>query len=87
MYTIHVLALPLQAMPPHLTGRIRYDPPMPPARDQLTQRVFMGSIIKCIAVYEDPWWRADPATNMSFAFDPASHGAMRVAFDITPPGI
>ena len=43
---------------------------MQPARDQLTQRVFMGSIVKCIAVYDSPWWRSDPSTNISFAFDP-----------------
>lgn len=29
------------AMPPHLAGRIAYDPPMPAARDQLTQRMPM----------------------------------------------
>ena len=46
------------AMPPHLTGRIHYDPPLPPARDQLTQRAPMGAIIKALVVYDTPWWRA-----------------------------
>ena len=40
------------------------------ARDQLPQRVFMGSIIRCIATYEEPWWREDKATNFTFGFDP-----------------
>ena len=46
------------AMPPHLTGRIHYDPPLPAARDQLTQRSPMGAIIKALVVYDSPWWRA-----------------------------
>ena len=46
------------AMPPHLTGRMHYDPPLPPARDQLTQRAPMGAIIKALVVYDTPWWRA-----------------------------
>ena len=46
------------AMPPHLTGRIHYDPPLPAARDQLTQRSPMGAIIKALVVYDKPWWRS-----------------------------
>ncbi|MGH2406243.1 MAG: flavin monoamine oxidase family protein [bacterium] len=45
------------ALPPTLAGRIHYDPPMPAARDQLTQRVPMGSVIKCVAFYDQPFWR------------------------------
>jgi monoamine oxidase len=46
------------AMPPHLTGRIHYEPPLPAARDQLTQRAPMGAIIKALVVYDTPWWRS-----------------------------
>jgi monoamine oxidase len=45
------------AMPPHLTARIHYEPPLPAARDQLTQRAPMGAIIKALIVYDSPWWR------------------------------
>jgi monoamine oxidase len=45
------------AMPPHLTGRIHYSPPLPAARDQLTQRSPMGALIKVLVVYDTPWWR------------------------------
>lgn len=45
------------AVPPALAGRIEYDPPLPPARDQLTQRLPQGSVIKCFAVYDRPFWR------------------------------
>lgn len=44
-------------MPPHLTGRIHYSPPLPAARDQLTQRSPMGAIIKALVIYDTPWWR------------------------------
>ena len=33
-------------MPPHLTGRLTYDPPLPRKRAQLVQRAPMASIIK-----------------------------------------
>lgn len=40
-----------------MAGRIRYNPPMPPSRDTLTQRVFMGSIIKTHMYYKTPFWK------------------------------
>ncbi len=45
------------AMPPHLAGRIHYDPPMPPSRAQLTQRVPMGCCAKILISYDRPFWR------------------------------
>jgi len=45
------------AIPPLLAGSIVYSPPMPPIRDQLTQRMPQGCIIKVIVIYEKPFWR------------------------------
>ncbi|ELR99082.1 flavin monoamine oxidase family protein [Gloeocapsa sp. PCC 73106] len=45
------------AMPPHLAGRIVYDPPLPPKRQQLTQRFPMGTVAKILISYETPFWR------------------------------
>jgi monoamine oxidase len=45
------------AMPPTLTGRIRYKPPMPAARDALIQRMPMGTAIKTMIRYSAPFWR------------------------------
>ncbi|MGL5080481.1 MAG: flavin monoamine oxidase family protein [Microcoleaceae cyanobacterium] len=45
------------AMPPHLAGKISYDPPMPPLRQQLTQRMPMGCCAKLLISYETPFWR------------------------------
>ena len=46
------------AIPPTLAGRVAYDPPLPGFRDQLTQRMPQGTVIKCMAVYDEPFWRA-----------------------------
>lgn len=49
------------AIPPHLTGRIEYDPPLSifdgGSRDQVVQRLPMGSTIKVQCSYPTPFWR------------------------------
>ena len=47
------------AIPPTLAGRHRLHPAMPALRDQLTQRMPMGTVIKVQCVYDEPFWRAD----------------------------
>jgi len=46
------------AIPPVLAGRIHYTATLPAKRDQLTARMPMGSVIKYVAMYERPFWRA-----------------------------
>jgi len=69
------------AIPPTLAGRIDYQPQLPPLRDQLTQRVPQGILIKAEAVYDRPFWR-DAGFNGTTVSDtdPAN-----VTFDNTPP--
>ncbi len=69
------------AVPPTLAGRITYDPLLPGVRDQLTQRLPMGAVIKCLAVYDRPWWR-DEGLSGSAATDVAPVG---LTFDNSPP--
>ena len=69
------------AIPPTLAGRIAYDPPLPPARDQLTQRVPAGSVIKCNVAYETPFWRDEGLTGQANA----DTGPVKVTFDNSPP--
>ena len=75
------------AISPALTARIEYDPALPTARDQLTQRVPMGSVIKCMAIYDEPFWRADGLSGQAVSIE----GPARVVFDNTPasgsPGV
>ncbi|KAK6473519.1 amine oxidase [Huso huso] len=47
----------ISAIPPGLSMNIHYDPPLPPVRNQLIQRVPMGSIIKCMMYYKQAFWR------------------------------
>ena len=71
----------LITLPITLTGRIEYDPVMPSWRDQLTQRVPMGSAIKVQALYEEPFWRKDGLTGFSIG----DGHPCQFTFDNTPP--
>ena len=72
----------LVTVPPTLAGRLEYEPPLPPWRDQLTQQVPMGSVIKLYAVYETPFWR-DEGLSGQVGSDT---GPVKVTFDNGPPG-
>ena len=69
------------AIPPALAGRIDYSPVMPALRDQLTQRMPMGTVIKVQCVYDEPFWRADGLAGQATS----DTGPVRVTFDNTPP--
>ncbi len=69
------------ALPPTLTCRIAYDPPMPALRDQLTQRIPQGAVIKCMAIYERPFWRERGLTGQATSTD----GPVKLTFDNSPP--
>lgn len=75
------------ALPPTLAGRIAYEPALPAARDQLTQRVPQGTAAKCLAVYDEPFWRADRLTGQAVS----DEGPVNVTFDASPasgaPGV
>jgi monoamine oxidase len=75
------------ALPPHLAGRIVYTPQLPALRDQLTQRMPIGSLIKTIGVYDKPFWRAQ-GLNGQVTSD---QGPVKVTFDASPasgtPGV
>jgi monoamine oxidase len=69
------------ALPPTLTSRIAYDPPLPAMRDQLTQRIPQGTVIKCIAIYPEPFWRARGLTGQATSIE----GPVKLTFDNSPP--
>jgi monoamine oxidase len=69
------------AVPPTLAGRIWYDPPLPGYRDQLTQRVPMGAVIKCFAIYDEPFWRAQGLSGSAVS----SEGPLTLTVDNSPP--
>jgi monoamine oxidase len=55
------------AVPPVLAGRIHYSPALPAARDQLTSRMPMGSVIKYLAVYDRAFWREAGLSGEAFS--------------------
>lgn len=67
--------------PPAVAGRIIYEPPLPRQREQLTQRAPMGSVIKCLAVYDEPFWRAEGYNGQAVADQTVVHAT----FDNSPP--
>jgi monoamine oxidase len=69
------------AIPPTLAGRIAYDPPLPGLRDQLTQRMPQGTVIKTMAIYERPFWRERGLSGQATS----DVGPARVVFDNSPP--
>ncbi len=68
-------------LPPTLAGRIEYGPALPSWRDQLTQRLPAGSVIKLYAIYDEPFWRADGLNGQAAS----EQGPVKVTFDNTPP--
>ena len=75
------------ATPPPLAGRIVYEPQLPPMQAHLLRRSALGSIIRGIAVYDEPFWRADGLSGLSAAPD----SPISVSIDQTPhsgsPGV
>jgi monoamine oxidase len=69
------------ATPPPMVTAIDWHPLLPPKRQQLMARLTMGALMKCDAVYETPFWRADGRSGMGLA----DSGAVRVCFDNSPP--
>lgn len=84
----------LLAMPPWLTGRITYDPPLPRRRNQCAQRTPMGAVVKVLAFYERPYWRKEgvPLEQQAtvalepHAFNPDHPLYIDSCFDVSPPG-
>lgn len=70
------------AIAPALAGRIVYDPPLPGLRDQLTQRTPLGTVAKCMAVYDEPFWRADGLSGQATS----DTGPVKLTYDNSPPG-
>jgi len=68
-------------VPIALADRIRYVPPLPTARDQMTQRVGMGATIKVLALYDEMFWRDHDFSGEAVCTD----GPVTVTFDNTSP--
>jgi monoamine oxidase len=67
------------AVPPAVAARIELDP-MPPGRPELAERFRPGALTKCMALYEEPFWRADGFSGESVT----DAGPVTLTFDSSP---
>lgn len=65
------------AVPMNLVGRIEFDPALPAHRRSLVSRVRQGAIIKCAAIYGEPFWRQAGLTGHGMS----DRGPFSVTFD------
>ena len=70
------------AVAPAMRGRIRYEPALPATWDGLSQRMPMGAVVKCHAVYDRPFWRERGLNGRAVT----DAGPVRVTVDNSPPG-
>ncbi|MBV8559294.1 MAG: FAD-dependent oxidoreductase, partial [Acidimicrobiia bacterium] len=69
------------AIPPSLAATLRYDPPLPTDKAQLLDRMPSGSVRKCLAVYDDAFWRADGLSGETVGAD----SPIEMTLDGSPP--
>jgi monoamine oxidase len=68
------------AIPPTLCNKIDFQPALPANRIQLIQRMPMGTVYKCYAVYDKPFWRENNLNGLASS----DEGYVSVTFDNSP---
>lgn len=71
----------VMALSPPLATRITYTPPLPAGRDQMSQRMPMGSLGKAIATYSSPFWREEGLNGHAIGI---SGCTVQTTFDASP---
>ena len=69
------------AVPPNVAGAIRFEPSLPAWRMRIHQAMTQGDVIKVLAVYDEPFWRAEGLAGEGFA----PYEFVREVYDNTPP--
>jgi monoamine oxidase len=67
------------AVPPAIAARIELDP-LPPGRPELAERLRPGALTKCMALYEEPFWRSDDLSGEAVT----DAGPVTLTFDSSP---
>jgi monoamine oxidase len=70
------------AIPPPLAVEIEWTPLLPAEHDALRRRMVLGTLAKCEAIYDEPFWRKDGLNGQALKLGDAAVPAM---FDNTPP--
>jgi monoamine oxidase len=69
------------AVPPPLAVEIEWNPILPADHDTLRRRMQLGTLMKCEAIYDEPFWRKDGLAGQALKID----GTVKEMFDNTPP--
>jgi monoamine oxidase len=69
------------AIPPPLAAQIAWSPQLPAGHDQLRRRMPLGTLMKCEAVYDKPFWREEGLSGAALRLG----GVVPEMFDNTPP--
>jgi len=69
------------AVPPQLAAGIAFAPPLPGWRARLEHRLAAGTVIKVLAVYDEPFWRADGLSGQGAS----PYDQVAEVYDNTPP--
>lgn len=69
------------ALPASVAARIEFDPPLPEQRRRLAEQLRPGALNKCVALYAEPFWRADGLSGESVT----DTGPVTLTFDCSPP--
>lgn len=69
------------AVPPQLAAGIAFAPALPAWRARLQHRLAAGTVIKVLAVYDEPFWRADGLSGQCAS----PYDQVEEVYDNTPP--
>lgn len=76
------------AVPPPLAVEIEWEPLLPAAHDMLRRRMALGTLAKCMAIYDEPFWRKKGLSGFGLHLDAT---VVKEMFDNTPssgtPGV
>ena len=75
------------AIPPYLSGTLRYTPPLPADRALLVQRVPAGFVVKVALVYDEPFWRGDGLSGETISVGSPVSLTIDACGPTPPPGI
>uniref|UniRef100_A0A8D0EEU0 Amine oxidase n=2 Tax=Salvator merianae TaxID=96440 RepID=A0A8D0EEU0_SALMN len=73
----------ISAIPPILTTKIHFKPELPTKRNQLIQRMPMGSVIKCMVYYKEAFWKKLGSCGSAMILD--EEAPISITLDDTKP--
>ncbi|KAF8784682.1 Amine oxidase [flavin-containing] [Argiope bruennichi] len=74
------------ACPPGLQQKIHFTPQLPPLRNQLMQRMPMGTVLKFILYYKTPFWKEKGLCGASMIVGDSDHPVFYSLDDTKPDG-